>query len=399
MAVNLNGTSQYYSAGSAIGAVRPFMYSVWFWPDVSGGTHLICGQRQNGANNRAEIFKSTTDFLRVNANDGTTTGAVSTGNACAIGGLNHALYIEVSGTRRIVTLNGDTANKGVDTTSLGVLTGVNRTSLGVALATTPTLFFDGRLSEWAVWALSATPSTADEDEWAAMLAAGAPPYAIRPQDVVAWWKCDEAVATLKPIIGSLNLAATASPTTDATAHGRLILPPPLIPVRSTAAPANLNLDDGAFSFSAQPINVNAKTFITLEDAAFSWSAQPANVNAKTAIPLEDATFSFSAKDLGLRSVVALGAATFQWSAKAVTLGSETLIDLAAAAFSWTANALGVNAKHNETLGAALFRWTAQPLGDGQAPLGLPFFRAAFRRALRALLDRTIEETPPDDPRP
>lgn len=194
----------------------------WFSPDAAAlGETLMALSLSTNGNTRYAMLLSATGALQVGKVSGGTS-SFATGAVTTNGRLHHGLVYFENSTSRGVSLDGQTFVTA--SASVGSIT-PNRTCLGFRRNSSDTGFYDGALSEACFWAFpSGLP--ADLQEACTAFAAGRRHSSYRPDAIVGYYKADTAASPLVPIIGSTSLSQVATPTTDETLHGRLILPAP-----------------------------------------------------------------------------------------------------------------------------------------------------------------------------
>lgn len=216
MARDVNGTTQFFRSDAAVFLDYPFTVAGWFWPDVAHtGCLFSIGDKDNNTEHIMMRCNTAGQFLFRLVTGGTPNDAQTT-NTYTTGAWNHFFARGVADDDRRASLNNGTEDS--DNTTAG-LVGYDRTALGIRAALTNAVFFNGRLAEIAVW---------DQDIHTTAIQTalfnGICPLLIRPDRLVAYWPLIGGASDLNAldIVGSLNLAAAASP--PAIAHPRMYYP-------------------------------------------------------------------------------------------------------------------------------------------------------------------------------
>lgn len=213
MARNLNGTSHYIEAGSAVVSAEPLTMACWFRSANVTATKVIMSLSKSGGTERFMLVEAqgVAQPLRADSvnSGGTIASAISSG-AVTAGKWHHATGIWATSSSRSVYLDG--TNSGTNATAITV-SGVNRTIIGARISSgSYGAFFAGDIARVGVWNVALT---ADE---IASLAKGFCPCMIRPQSLAFFAPLLGAAADLR---GGLTLTDTGTTAAD---HPRIILP-------------------------------------------------------------------------------------------------------------------------------------------------------------------------------
>jgi len=212
----LSASTEYLQVESTPVTAAPLTISIWFNADNVTDNNTPISIPNSGVSNdffgiiiRGDIGGDPIQFF---AGDGGFDTA-ETANGYTANTWNHAIAIAASTTDRTCVLNGDTANKGTDTTSV-TPAGLNRITVGRLGDSSPISEMDGGLAEAAIWdvALSEAEGVA--------LSRGFSPLLIRPGNLVFYLPMlnDED----NDLVGGLGLTAFGTPTTED--HSPVIYP-------------------------------------------------------------------------------------------------------------------------------------------------------------------------------
>jgi len=161
-----------------------FTFSAWAAFD-SGTLPQVCIALTNQTSTQNQAFlncsfdiDSTVNFSVRRA--GTFYHTRTTNTATANGGWNHLAGVMAGVSERYSYLNGDTANKGTNTTTITSIAGLlNRTCVGCIYAsTTLSQTMQGRVAHPAIWSVALT------DAEIVMLSQGVSPLLVRPESLV-----------------------------------------------------------------------------------------------------------------------------------------------------------------------------------------------------------------------
>lgn len=156
MAFNLNGSSQFLSAGSAVVTGPPATMGGFFKPTNITTAGVLVGVMEGGStNNELYILIAGTfggDPIQAASKDTTTSGAVSTAGFIA-GEWQHAVARFSSTTSRDAYLNG--GNKGSNTATSSPVN-IDSTHIGSLNRPTDIFFFDGDVAEVFIYNVALT---------------------------------------------------------------------------------------------------------------------------------------------------------------------------------------------------------------------------------------------------
>jgi len=180
-------TSNFLRHAAGIVTAAPLTMAAWCWTTINNEPQHIIGLLNSGAASARNCFRLKADSTGlVGAETGGASGAsqANTSASYPTSTWFHAaaVYNITSGTDRAAFLNG--GNKGTQTTDR-TPSGINRTSIGFqdnAAANQP---FGG--TGTGDIALPAIWNTNLSDAEVALLAAGIPPWRVRPENLVACW--------------------------------------------------------------------------------------------------------------------------------------------------------------------------------------------------------------------
>lgn len=133
--------------------VGPLSFAAWANPDTSGAAVTIFGVFNTGSSsNFYRIGHSSADLFAMRSSDSGTAASALTANTLTVGSWEHGVGDESGGgDLRHACLNGDTANKGTDTTGGISASSIAAVTVGRASTSTPAAPFNGRIGHVAIW--------------------------------------------------------------------------------------------------------------------------------------------------------------------------------------------------------------------------------------------------------
>lgn len=162
-----------------------FTFSAWAAYDTDNNAGQVCVALVNQTSNTNQAFLNCSFDVSATVNfsirrSGTYYHAYTANSVTANGGWNHLAGVMVGVSERYSYLNGDTANKGTNTTTISSLSGLfNRTNVGsLYYVTTNQQTTQGRVAHPAIW------NAALSDAEIVMLSQGVSPLLVRPQNLV-----------------------------------------------------------------------------------------------------------------------------------------------------------------------------------------------------------------------
>lgn len=162
-----------------------FTFSAWAAYDTDNNAGQVCVALVNQTSSTNQAFLNCSFDVSATVNfsirrSGTYYHAYTANSLTANGGWNHLAGVMVGVSERYSYLNGDTANKGTNTTTITSLSGLfNRTNVGALYPVTTTQqTTQGRVAHPAIW------NAALSDAEIVMLSQGVSPLLIRPQNLV-----------------------------------------------------------------------------------------------------------------------------------------------------------------------------------------------------------------------
>lgn len=160
--------------------------AAWCWTTINNTAQAVIGCYTSGSSalNYFNIVCNAAGVVAANTADGTTSSTASTSTSYPTSAWFHAagVFDITSGTDRAAFLNG--GGKGTQTTNR-TPSGINRTSIGLRDDASAAIPFGaagtGYIAMPAIWNTNLT------DAEIALLAAGIPPWCVRPGNLVACW--------------------------------------------------------------------------------------------------------------------------------------------------------------------------------------------------------------------
>lgn len=171
----------FYENAIHLGAY-PATVSAWAYPHDVGGDRTIWAEGDTASSTRyvAMLFDSGGE-LKAWLRDGGTRYEPITVNTATTNAWNHCCAVYKNATDQRVYLNGDTANRGQNTTNINWSGNVDDTAIGVLRISINYGGFDGELAHVAAW-----NAELDEDEVVA-LSMGFSPLLVRPGSLVYYF--------------------------------------------------------------------------------------------------------------------------------------------------------------------------------------------------------------------
>ena len=175
MAYDFNGTDQYLSANAPLTAMPATLSVLATADDSLNRTYVAVGE--TAGTHRLQLYRIQTGSLLGAAQIGSVGTTRQATTAWAAAGVAHsAVGTFESATSRAVFLDG--SNKATNTDDAGSSNAYGTILIGARYTTSLGLYFDGKMSEAAVW------SVVLSDAEIASLGKGFKPYRIRPQSLV-----------------------------------------------------------------------------------------------------------------------------------------------------------------------------------------------------------------------
>jgi hypothetical protein len=181
MGIQLDGSSQYATLGSALLGTLPYTVSIWGKAATGNpsGTYAAFGIYSTTTNDlRASIWRDGAgDVISTWARVGGTNGLATTTTSYSANTWHHVFSRFVSNVSRFVRLDG--GGLGPNTTPVTPL-GLDQTAIGAQVVSSPALYFDGILGEIGVWNRDFT-----QEEYEALRSGASPLFF--PQNLIAYW--------------------------------------------------------------------------------------------------------------------------------------------------------------------------------------------------------------------
>lgn len=179
MAIELNGTTAYIEATSAVATAVPITIAAWFYPDANNVAQTIVGITASGATNaRFTLQCQSTGNLRAAVQAGAATAGADTTTTISATTWQHGVAVFTGNASRTAYLNagGNATNTSSVTPSAAAL---NRTTIGTQWRNqVRENYFDGRIAEVGIWNVALTLAEIES------LADGFKPTVIRPQSLL-----------------------------------------------------------------------------------------------------------------------------------------------------------------------------------------------------------------------
>lgn len=209
-----NNSFSFAQIDSALIDTPPWTAAGWFYSlDTTDEDLIFAGDKDVNNAEQFRIMKWSTNMnFRV-----VETGASSaiTSNSFSANTWHHFCGRAVATDSRIMTLDGDHANQGTNTTPR-TPAGIDRFCIGRQADSSPNGGFNGRICDVGLWSVSLT------DDEVSALAAGADPRRIRPQSLIHYWTLYNA-SDLTDLRGGVTLSLGTAPST-AVHHGKIWRP-------------------------------------------------------------------------------------------------------------------------------------------------------------------------------
>ena len=191
-------SSQYLSGGAPVTAY-PFTMACWCNTTVVGTVQcaIFLGDSTAAANYWTLTVITTGPIRFVSRN--TFAYSATTSTSLTDNAWQHLCAVGISSTSRSVYLNGGGVGSNT-TNSTPVPTGI---AVGMLRASTPVQAFGGAIAHVAIWRVALSAAEI------ALLAAGAYPYTVQPQDLAAYWPL-QAATWKREWKGHYNLTPSAS---------------------------------------------------------------------------------------------------------------------------------------------------------------------------------------------
>lgn len=180
MAIDFNGTGDYYNLGSAI-ASMPLTMACWFNPDNVTDSKILMSISTEAGTQRHQLVNAGAvggDPIQAGSVGASGSGSANSTAGYSASAWSHACGVFTSATSRTAYLNG--GNAGTDTTNVGTVS-PNRTTIGARwLSGAITLPFGGLMAEAGIWSVELTAAEI------ASLAKGISPVLVRPRSLVLY---------------------------------------------------------------------------------------------------------------------------------------------------------------------------------------------------------------------
>jgi hypothetical protein len=170
--------SQYGEIDSAVVAAEPFTMVGWFYADASRFQGITFVGDKDVANQYHVLALDDTNHVRAWSEDVAGIQSATTTTVFGLNAWHHGAAVFAATNDRRAYLDG--GGKGTNAVNRAIA-GLDRTSIGRAGDSTPSLYFSGRIAEAAIYNVALT------DDEVAQLAKGASPLLVRPDALVAYW--------------------------------------------------------------------------------------------------------------------------------------------------------------------------------------------------------------------
>ena len=212
-----DASSQYLEYAGAVRSAHALSMACWFNSDDTTNNQSLISIGTNGGSARWALIAAggiVSDPIRAQSmNSAGSAGNAASGSGYLANTWHHAGGVFSASNSRIAYIDGTAGS--ANTTSITV-SGVDRTTIGAAWATTLGNYMSGVIAEAAVWNVALT--SADM----ASLARGFCPWLVRPESIVAYWpligRTDPSISKHGGFGMTWNNAPVASP------HPRIIWP-------------------------------------------------------------------------------------------------------------------------------------------------------------------------------
>ena len=206
MAVDFNGTTEFFGTTTLPITATPLTMAGWFRPQNIANNLTIMSISAAADNNQVFILVASGqvsgDPVQAVARGGATFDPVDTTTGFSADTWQHACAVFASDASRSVFLNG--GSKATETASY-TPSGLNRMSAGVWDRGSDIWHMNGRLAELGLWNVALT------DDQVKMLAAGVSPLRVRPDALVRYWPMYDAASLVDYSGKSGDLTVTGSP--------------------------------------------------------------------------------------------------------------------------------------------------------------------------------------------
>lgn len=174
MAIEFDGSTDYYYYNGAIRVAEPFTYACWFYLTSAAANSGLVGQGNTSWQHFAEMFGTTGQKVAVRVGDTGGNQTVSTTTTYSLDTWNHACARIVAHNNRYVYLNGGGEGRG---TSVVSPTPAKTVIGAIYNGGTITWHATGYIALAAIWHVDLTTTEI------AKLAAGISPLAVRPYNL------------------------------------------------------------------------------------------------------------------------------------------------------------------------------------------------------------------------
>lgn len=216
MSIQLNGSSQNLSTGAFSDLpsnATPVTFAIWANLDTLTPAQQVLigvGTETSTTWSYIELMVLSSGAARLRLrNSGGTVRDATTANTITAGGWHHFCGVCASATDRRAYLDGDTANKGSNTTSDTISSTPNRLKIGKRPNSASNDWTDGAVAVAAYW------KTALSESDIALLASGVHPLLVRPESLGEVWDLN-AAGDIGQRLGRISLSEIGTPTTGAS---------------------------------------------------------------------------------------------------------------------------------------------------------------------------------------
>lgn len=315
-----SASSQYLRIASNLGELQnPLTFHCWFNSTNMTSAQILMSLCNIGAATGRYSLAIRGDLagdpVRVfKDNDSNISGSANTTTGYSSGVWGAAAAVFASNTSRTVYNNGggsasNTSNISNPTPDVFLL-GAQEINSGTQLYT------DGIIAFPAVWNI-ALPAAA-----ILMLAKGAHPLSVYPDNLIAFWPLDEKTGGARDIVGGYNLTASASEPTWAPDPPVLVRRPRRRIWVAMGGGGNITLaaDTGTFALSGQAASPLVARNVAADAGAFALAGQAASPLVSRAVAADTGAFALSGQQAGMVAARTVAADTGAFSLAGIDAG-------------------------------------------------------------------------------